>query len=394
MRKERFGSPMKPRRPGGFDPGRFLRRHWQKRPLLVRGAFPGFRDPITPGELAGLACEEDVESRLVMERGGGRPWRVFPGPQKADRLRRLPPTHWTLLVQGVDRLAPAVAELMEPFRFIPDWRLDDVMISFAPRGGSVGPHVDSYDVFLLQGKGRRRWRIDRRASADFRPGLDLRILKDFRPEEEWVLEPGDMLYLPPGVGHHGVALEDCLTYSIGFRAPSVMDLLAAAVPRLAQEKSPGRLYRDPGLRPARHPGEIRPGALRGLWRLVEDNLRGLRGPAFGRLAGEVLTEPKEPAVPPGRAWTAAALGARLEKGAALERSPGSRLAFIRRGGKAELFADGRRFPLDRGLAFAAPLLADARRLPAAALAPHLRKPGFLELLTELANAGTLRPARP
>lgn len=367
---------------GGLAPADFLRRYWQKKPLLIRGAFPGFRDPVTPGELAGLACEDGAESRLVMERGGGRPWRVFHGPQKAARLRRLPKSHWTLLVQGVDRWVPGAAALLEPFRFIPDWRIDDVMVSFAPRGGSVGPHVDSYDVFLLQGKGRRRWRVDARAAADFRPGLELRILKTFRPQKEWVLGPGDMLYLPPGVGHHGVALEDCLTYSVGFRAPSAADLLAAAVPRLAARP---RLYRDPALRPAREPGEIPRAAVQAFVELVKKEVDGLRGEDFARLLGEHLTEPKDSVA--GRPVAPSALRARLARGGRLARVPGSRLAFIRRGAAAELFADGRAYALPRRLAWAAPFLTREKSFGAAALGARLKDGDFLRLLAELTGAG-------
>src|SRR4051812_20292918 len=201
---------------GKVTPAQFLKQYWQKKPLLVRGAFPGFRDPVTPDQLAGLALEDDVDSRLVMERGGKKPWEVTLGPQRAAKLRGLPRSHWTLLVQGVDRYVPGVAALLEPFRFIPDWRVEDIMISFAPQAGTVGPHIDSYDVFLIQGQGRRRWQLDPAAGGALRPGLDLRILKQFTAKQDWVLEPGDMLYLPPDLAHHGTALEDCLTYSVGF----------------------------------------------------------------------------------------------------------------------------------------------------------------------------------
>lgn len=358
---------------------------------MVRGAFPGFRDPVSPNDLAGFACEEGVDSRLVLERGGTKPWQVIHGPQKAARLRRLPASHWTLLVQGMDRLVPAAAELMEPFRFIPDWRLDDVMVSFAPRHGTVGPHVDNYDVFLLQGKGRRRWRIDTHASADFRPGLDLRILQRFRPEQEWILEPGDMLYLPPGVGHHGVALEDCLTYSIGFRAPSVMDLLAAVLARFAQAPE---IYKDPGLQVSREPGEISKTAMRDLRAWFNDRLRRIKGADFDALVGEMLTEPKERSGSSSRPVSQAALRSRILGGLALERSPGSRVAFLRRGRGVDVFADGRCFPLARGLAFAAPLITRERTLLARLLIPHLKNREFVRLLTELTNAGVFRWGRP
>lgn len=374
---------------GGMAPALFLKRHWQKRPLLIRNAFPGFQDPVTRDELAGLACEEGVASRLVMERGGAKPWQVFHGPQKASRLRRLPRSHWTLLVQGVDRHVPGVAALAEAFRFIPDWRIEDVMISFAPRAGSVGPHVDSYDVFLLQGAGRRRWGIAARPDPALRPGLDLRILKTFRAEREWVLGPGDMLYLPPGVAHHGVALGECLTYSIGFRAPSAAELLAAAIPRVAAGSA--ARYSDPSLRPARNPGEIPPAALRNLRRVMEDGLRRMGRDDFAALAGELLTEPKE-ALPPGPTLSPSTLRARLLKGAELRRAPGARLAFTRRGASAVLFAEGRAHPLPPPLAAAAPLLCGGPRISAAALKPFLARPGFLLFVARLIEDGVVTPA--
>lgn len=373
---------------GGLSPAQFLRRHWQKKALLVRDAFPGFTDPLSPEELAGLACEVEVESRLVLERGPGRPWRVKTGPQNPSRLRALPSTHWTLLVQGVDRLVPEVAALTLPFRFVPDWRIDDVMVSFAPRFGSVGPHVDSYDVFLLQGQGRRRWAIDTRATPDFRPGLDLRILRRFRPEATWVLEPGDMLYLPPGVAHHGVALEDCLTYSIGFRAPSGRELLAAAQRHGLAYPDASPLYRDPHLRPAQHPGEISASALRELRRLAESEWKDLAGPGFAAAAGALLTEPKA-GVSPLRPLDPRRVVQRLRSGASLVRAPGARLAFTRDRGRGWLFAEGHVFALPPPLAFAGPLLTGTAELCPRDLVPHLRKAGFASLLAEIVGSGAL-----
>ena len=371
---------------GGLSPAQFLRRHWQKKPLLVRGAFPGFVDPLSPEELAGLACEDDVESRLVQERGGGRPWRVRVGPQSPARLRRLPATHWSLLVQGVDRLVPKVAALALPFRFVPDWRIDDVMVSFAPRFGSVGPHVDSYDVFLLQGRGRRRWSIDVEATPEFRPALDLRILRRFRPQATWVLEPGDMLYLPPGVGHHGVALEDCLTYSIGFRAPSGRELLGAVLREGLARADGSKLYRDPGLRPARHAGELTASSLRDLRRLAEGEWRASGRSGFTAAVGALLTEPKAGTTTL-RPGSLQRVLERLRSGASLVRVPGARVAFTRSRGRGLLFAEGHVFALPPLLAFAGPLLTGQAALHQRDLAPRLGVPGFAALVADLVSAG-------
>jgi len=193
---------------GGLTPERFLAEYWQKRPLLVRQAIPGFKSPLSADELAGLACEPEVESRLILEKGGSRPWQLEHGPFEEERFATLPESHWTLLVQRVNHWVPAVADLLDHFAFLPSWRLDDIMISYAADQGSVGPHTDQYDVFLLQGAGRRRWQIDA-SVTDESPLLDhpdLRILAQFHATDEWVLEPGDLLYLPPGLAHYGVAL--------------------------------------------------------------------------------------------------------------------------------------------------------------------------------------------
>ena len=376
-----------------IDPVHFLKHYWQKRPLLVRQAFAAWRDPISRDELAGLSCEAHVESRLVMEYGGAKPWQVIHGPQKAARLRRLPRSHWTLLVQAVDHSVPGVAALLEPFGFIPDWRVDDVMISFAPRGGTVGPHIDSYDVFLLQGQGRRRWRLDSRASKEWRPGLDLRILKKFQAEDDWVLNPGDMLYLPPNLAHYGVALEECLTYSIGFRAPSATQLLAAAHEKLAAMKGADAYYRDPRLKRPRHAGEIPRHAVNDLRHLLVDALSRLNGDDFDQVIGELVTEPKGSALFDEQKIGAATFRSHLKKGRAWVRVPGSRMGFLRSGKAVCLFANGRRLPLAPQLSWAGPLLTGQKKFTGALLAPHLKKPGFLGLLRSLVSAGVFRPDR-
>lgn len=232
----------------------FMRRHWQKRPLLVRQALAALRSPVTPERLFALAARDDVESRLVTAFGGR--WQLAHGPLAAGTLPSLRRRGWTLLVQGVNLHDEAADELLARFRFLPDARLDDLMASFATDGGGVGPHVDSYDVFLVQTYGRRRWRIGRQRDLRLVPGLPLKILADFRPTHEWVLEPGDLLYLPPGVAHEGVAVGECITCSIGFRAPAWQELVEPWFAALAERARIDGRYRDPQLRPTRRPGRL------------------------------------------------------------------------------------------------------------------------------------------
>ncbi|MEH6466330.1 MAG: cupin domain-containing protein [Porticoccus sp.] len=235
---------------GNISGEKFLAEYWQKKPLLIRHALPDFESPISPDELAGLSLEEEIESRLVIEEGQDGPWQALHGPFNDETFSQLPEKKWTLLIQGADLWLPEVKSLLDHFTFIPPWRLDDVMISYAPEGGSVGPHYDYYDVFLLQGLGQRRWQVGPVCNQDS-PQLDgttLRILRDFDPTEDWVLNPGDMLYLPPQVAHSGVALNDCMTYSIGFRAPSATDMLDDLTTELLSQGN-SVYYTDPALTP-------------------------------------------------------------------------------------------------------------------------------------------------
>ena len=244
--------------PLGMTPAAFLRDYWQKRPLLVRGAFRDFRDPLDPNDLAGLACEELALARLVVHDPRRDRWRVRNGPFAAQDFAKLPQRDWTVLVQDVDKSDADVAALLGSFAFLPDWRIDDVMVSYAVDRGSVGAHVDQYDVFLLQGLGRRRWQVstDPAASRDFRDDAELKLLRSFVPTHEWTLESGDMLYLPPGVPHHGVAVGECLTYSIGMRAPSMRELLVDFAETFAEELPEELRFSDADLGPAKGDGEI------------------------------------------------------------------------------------------------------------------------------------------
>lgn len=278
---------------GGLSPAAFMRRHWQKKPLLVRGAWPGLRPPLPRSRLFALAAHPDVESRLVVR--DGTLWTVRHGPLAR---RALPPAArpgWTLLVQGLDLHDEAAHALLEPFRFGPAARLDDLMVSWASPGGGVGPHLDSYDVFLLQLQGQRRWRIARaRRAAEraFVEGLPLRILQRFEPTHEWVLEPGDMLYLPPGWAHDGVAEGgDCMTASVGYRAPAAGEIARELLARAGDDGRPDeRLYADPSQPATSHPGELP----LDLVAFAHDAVaRALRDPGLlERALGEWLTEPK------------------------------------------------------------------------------------------------------
>lgn len=242
---------------GGMSPEEFLREYWQKKPLLIRQALPGFTPHFSADELGGLALEEEVESRLVIEKDGSEPWQVIHGPLQESLFDTLPPSHWTLLVQEVNRHVPEVTELFELFNFIPAWRLDDIMVSYAEDQGTVGPHTDNYDVFLIQAEGKRHWQISSQSvtEEDLIPDISMRIMADFQSEQEWLLEPGDMLYLPPNVPHHGVAQGECMTYSVGFRAPAKTGLwqhfIDSTSTSVAEE-----LYRDPDLTPTQAPGLI------------------------------------------------------------------------------------------------------------------------------------------
>jgi 50S ribosomal protein L16 3-hydroxylase len=311
--------------PAGVDPRSFMRRHWQRKPLVVRGAFARFRDPLSPRDVIALAGSRDAVSRLVIRRGSR--WSVEHGPIPASRFKQLPRRGWTVLVQDTNHFSAQAEALLARFDFVPHARIDDVMVSYAVPGGGVGPHVDSYDVFLLQGAGRRRWQISRQKDHSFVPGQELKILERFQPEHEWVLEPGDMLYLPPGIAHDGIAETECLTWSIGFRAPSDRDFAAGFLDFLDERMEPPGRYRDPGARPAARPGEIPPAMIGHVARAIERSVRWNRADVRD-FAGRYLSEPKQNAVfhAPSAPLSRAAFERRAAS-AGLRLDPRSRLLF-------------------------------------------------------------------
>lgn len=375
-----------------FDTAGFLRDHWQKRPLLIRKAFANWANPLEPDELAGLACEPEVESRLVRRTAPGQ-WELENGPLAPSRFGELGGSPWTLLVQSVDHHVGEVAALIEPFRFIPDWRIDDVMVSYASDGGGVGPHFDQYDVFLVQGLGRRRWRIGQSCddTTPLLPHDDLRLLAEFETVDEWVLEPGDILYVPPGVAHDGEAIgDDCMTYSVGFRAPSRGDLVSAFADHVIDTLGEDDRYNDPENAGPANPGEISHDALARLHGMVTGALADRD--AFARWFGTYITEQKDDRVDwaPEDAIIADDLTGAGAGPIMLERNPAIRFGFIRQTADAvTLFVGGARYACHGAAAEVAQLI--CAHTSFALDHETLRDPGVEKLIVDLINRGYLAP---
>ncbi|WP_052129467.1 cupin domain-containing protein [Sphingomonas sp. 35-24ZXX] len=328
-----------------FDPADFLANHWQQRPLQIRNPWDDWQCPVDPDELAGLACEPEVESRLVVQ-PEPEIWALEQGPFDESRFADLEQCPWTLLVQAVDHHVPDVAALLSQFRFVPNWRIDDVMVSYASAGGGVGPHFDQYDVFLIQGRGRRRWRVGQHCddNTPLRPHQDLRLLADFEEAAVYDLEPGDILYVPPGVAHDGVALDDdCMTLSIGFRAPSRAELVTGWSDHVLDQLGDDDRYADPGLVLQPNPGEITPEALDRLQAMVLAAL-GDRD-QFARWFGASNSTRKYPEIDwqPEAPLTADDVRDALAAGIPVLRNPASRFAFVRQDAGVLLFVDGEMF---------------------------------------------------
>jgi 50S ribosomal protein L16 3-hydroxylase len=357
----------------GLSPAQFMRKHWQKKPLLVRQAFDPIAPPASLKELAALAARDDVESRLVTSFDGE--WQLRQGP--IARLPAMSKPGWTLLVQGLDQHMAEARELLDLFRFVPDARLDDLMLSVASDGGGVGPHFDSYDVFLIQLAGKRHWRIGAQRDAVLRDDVPLKIIANFKPEQEFVLEPGDMLYLPPGWAHDGVAVgPGCMTGSVGFRASTAQGLAAELLPRLLDDvDGSGKLYGDPRQDAATEPARIPAALLDFARRAVEAAVQ--RPHALERALGEALTEPKA------NVWFDSADVLTQGSGACLDRR--SRMLYD----DAHIFLNGESFRAGGRDAVLMRRLADDRELSAAEvgrLSAEAR-----ELLDQWAEDGWVQP---
>jgi len=371
----------------------FLATYWQKRPLLVRNAIPDVNLTLSPDELAGLACDESVESRIILEKDGNTPWELQCGPFDEALFEQLPATHWTLLVQECNKHVPELALLLDKFNFIPNWRVDDVMVSYAAPQGSVGPHQDQYDVFLLQGIGHRHWQINTQTNhnENLVANTDLRILAHFETEQQWTLAPGDMLYLPPGVAHHGVAQNDCMTFSVGFRAPSHYDLLSAFIDAqfsTMHDEFKQPRYTDPALHHHAPSGLISDATVQQIKQIIntylgdDEHIRHW----FARYA----SEPKNDA---DLTQTTAALSGKsllqaIKTNGELRRSEYARFVYIdTQDNTTSLFINRQEYKLNAELAFAAPLICEQRSFPYAVLQPYFSNPAFAELLCNLFNQG-------
>ncbi|WP_338475164.1 cupin domain-containing protein [Pseudomonas khavaziana] len=373
---------------GGITAREFLRDYWQKKPLLIRQAIPDFESPIDADELAGLALEEEVESRLVIEHGE-RPWELRRGPFAEDAFSTLPEREWTLLVQAVDQFVPEVAELLEHFRFLPSWRIDDVMISFAAPGGSVGPHFDNYDVFLLQAQGKRNWKIGQMCSSEspLLQHADLRILAEFEETAEWVLEPGDMLYLPPRLAHFGIAEDDCMTYSVGFRAPSAAEVLTHFTDFLSQYLTDEERYTDADAQPVSDPHQIQSDALDRLKGLLAEHMSDER--MLLTWFGQFMTEPRYPELVAGEELGEEDFISSLQDGAILVRNPSARLAWSEVDDDVLLFASGQSRYLPGKLRELLKLVCSADALHSENLGDWLADEDGRDLLCELVKQGSL-----
>jgi len=373
---------------GGISAREFLRDYWQKKPLLVRQAIPGFESPVSPDELAGLSLEEEVESRLVVEHGE-TPWELRRGPFSEDSYQNLPERDWTLLVQAVDQLVPEVAELIEHFRFLPNWRIDDVMVSFAAPGGGVGPHFDNYDVFLLQAHGQRRWRVGQMCDSESKmlKHADLRILADFQGTDEWVLEPGDMLYLPPRLAHFGTAEDACMTYSLGFRAPSAAEVLTHFTDFLAQFLPDEERYSDADMLPIEDPHQIQSDALDRLRAMLTEHMGDER--LLLTWFGQFMTEPRYPERVQGPEIDEQAMLAALDDGAILVRNLSARLAWSEVDIGLLLFASGQSRLLPGHLKELLKMVCSADALHAENLAGWLSDEDGRNLVLQLVKQGSL-----
>ncbi len=374
-----------------FERKGFLEQYWQKKPVLLQGLIPGFLDPISPEELAGLACEAEIESRIVRASKGGE-WKLTEGPFPEITFQELPDSNWTVLVQAVDHWLESVAQLKHCFNFVPSWRIDDVMVSFATAGGGVGPHYDNYDVFLIQGLGSRRWRIGAKCSetSPLADNSGLRIIAEFDQHEEYFLQPGDALYIPPGYSHWGVAQTDSLCYSLGFRAPSFGEMLGGFSDRIIDNLPATRRFVDYKPSIPKRVGEIDRRAIGEIFQELKELITSK--PEFERWFGCYGTMSKYPdqITPPFKAIHSNDLCTLLQS-SQLCRHPASRYAFQEHteNSKLILFVDGEEFLLGIDLINLVSLLCSSTALSSDDFSILLESKAAQDLVASLFNQGSL-----
>jgi 50S ribosomal protein L16 3-hydroxylase len=373
---------------GALSAEQFLRDYWQKKPLLIKGAFPADLAAISPEELAGLAMEEEVESRLVQHDPDSGQWQLQHGPFKASMFKKLPKENYTLLVQAVDHWVPEVAALRQAYDCLPQWRFDDVMVSYAVKGGGVGPHTDQYDVFLIQGLGRRRWQVaDASITVIPNPAVKaLRQVEPFPASLDVMIEPGDVLYVPPGAPHWGTAIEPCLTYSVGFRAPSQADILTRLAEWLVENSIDGKRYGDTELQPATDSALISATTQQKVRAMM---LELIQQPALVERAFACLvSQTRIPPEPPELEYTAAKLKTALGKKKWLQRHDDARFAwFAGTDGKVHLFANGEELDVGALKSESAAFLCNQNRIDGSILSEFAEDLAFLPSLTMLVNRG-------
>ena len=325
----------------------FLSHYWQKKPLFIENALPDIQSPLSADELAGLSCESDIESRLIINTGND--WQLQHGPLDEDTFTHLPTSHWTLLVQAVNHYSPQAAQLLELFNFIPRWRIDDLMVSYACKGGGVGAHYDNYDVFLVQTQGQRQWQVGGHYNdtSPVKENLPVKIIKHFQPEYSWLLNPGDILYIPPGVGHNGIAQsDDCMTSSVGFRAPSYNDILREYTDYLGEQLNESLRYSDADIKPQTNSGEISQDALLKLEAVISEQTSNKQ--KLTDWFGRYITTPKYESANysdynvSDATLSMHALQNQLAAGVTLSRELNSRFAFIKQTHQHILFVNGER----------------------------------------------------
>ena len=364
---------------GNLSPQEFLDNYWQQKPLLIRQALPDISTPFDPEDLAGLACQTD-SARIIKEKGN-TPWQLTSGPFDDDDFLSLPDSHWTLLVNDLEYYYPELHSLIKHFNFIPDWRVDDLMVSYAPDQGSVGPHVDEYDVFLLQAYGQRLWQID--SKADLKaiiPDIDLYLLENFNAEEEWLLEPGDMLYLPPHLAHYGIAQGECMTYSIGFRAPSKRDLVESYLGMLSEKAPLISRFTDPKRTLQKHPAEISQQDIKTLKKMLFEALQQ-NDDVLTDWIGQYITETKH-----GNHTGSEVI---YKKGLNYNRNASARIAWLKKDNVIHLYHSGVCTVCSKELLEGIYYLTEQQEYTTKALKKWVKNTEFLMLFNKLLKDGSI-----